>query len=65
MSTIDEKEISVDDVDVPQVANKLEKKLWTPIEDDALMNLINIHGIEWKTIAEHMPNRTAKKCRER
>jgi hypothetical protein len=39
---------------------------WTQEEDHLLVGVIAIHGTSnWETVAEQVPNRTAKQCRER
>jgi hypothetical protein len=42
------------------------KKCWTSTEDKELIRLVELHGgINWALIAEGLPDRTAKQCRER
>eukprot|EP00186_Timspurckia_oligopyrenoides_P001511 CAMPEP_0182446624 /NCGR_PEP_ID=MMETSP1172-20130603/4312_1 /TAXON_ID=708627 /ORGANISM="Timspurckia oligopyrenoides, Strain CCMP3278" /LENGTH=222 /DNA_ID=CAMNT_0024642577 /DNA_START=223 /DNA_END=891 /DNA_ORIENTATION=+ len=42
------------------------KKTWVEDEDALLLTLISKHGPRrWKELAEDMPNRTGKQCRER
>lgn len=42
------------------------KKSWTSEEDNALIELTKLHGItNWTQIAEGLPNRSGKQCRER
>ena len=39
---------------------------WSPAEDEALTNLVAVHGIKgWSLIASHLPGRIGKQCRER
>lgn len=46
-------------------ASKYVKK-WTPEEDAKMKELVKIHGLKkWCTIAESLPGRTGKQCRER
>lgn len=46
-------------------ASKYVKK-WTPEEDTKMKELVKIHGLKkWCTIAESLPGRTGKQCRER
>eukprot|EP01038_Epipyxis_sp_PR26KG_P006332 gene6332-8719_t len=47
--------------------NKISvKKVWNRYEDNRLKELVEECGISsWPTIAEFMPNRTGKQCRER
>ena len=45
---------------------KAVKQKFTPSEDAALQSLVKVHGTsDWKLIAEHMPNRSSRQCRER
>ena len=45
---------------------KAVKQKFTASEDSALQALVKKHGTsDWKLIAEHMPNRTSRQCRER
>jgi len=42
------------------------KRTWTPVEDAAILRLVEIHGpSNWSIIAEGTPGRTGKQCRER
>eukprot|EP00516_Mucochytrium_quahogii_P007348 CAMPEP_0203764770 /NCGR_PEP_ID=MMETSP0098-20131031/18033_1 /ASSEMBLY_ACC=CAM_ASM_000208 /TAXON_ID=96639 /ORGANISM=" , Strain NY0313808BC1" /LENGTH=602 /DNA_ID=CAMNT_0050660943 /DNA_START=236 /DNA_END=2044 /DNA_ORIENTATION=- len=45
----------------------LVKGMWAQEEDDTLLKLMKEYGNEksWTKIAEHIPGRTAKQCRER
>lgn len=44
----------------------LIKGPWTDIEDRLLLHLVNIHGAQkWTFIANHLPGRIGKQCRER
>lgn len=42
-------------------------KTWTKEEDSTLLNLVqNMNGpMKWSVVAQHMPERTGKQCRER
>lgn len=45
---------------------KRQKKIWTDSEDEQLLRLINDYGAaKWSTIANFMPGRQGKQCRER
>ena len=42
------------------------KTMWTKEEDDLLTKIVQTMGArKWKSIAEHIPGRTGKQCRER
>jgi hypothetical protein len=42
------------------------KAKWTPEEDDQLRKAVLICGTDsWNRVANHLPNRTGKQCRER
>eukprot|EP00049_Salpingoeca_infusionum_P002229 m.54987 g.54987 ORF g.54987 m.54987 type:complete len:557 (-) comp11461_c1_seq1:382-2052(-) len=42
------------------------KGAWTPDEDRKLVDLVGEHGAKkWSKIADHLPNRLGKQCRER
>ena len=41
------------------------RRLFTPEEDVRLMSLMQFPFIDWETIADQMPGRTARQCRER
>ena len=41
------------------------KKIFTHKEDEKLKKLVGKHGYKWPLIAEQMPNRDRKACRER
>ena len=44
----------------------LIKGAWTPEEDERLLQLVHAHGpSHWNRIAEHIPGRIGKQCRER
>jgi hypothetical protein len=43
----------------------LRKGQWDQSEDDLLRSLVKIHGTTWGKIAENVPGRTPKQCRER
>ena len=40
---------------------------WNTDEDNTLLSLVNLHGTyrSWSQIADGLPNRTGKQCRER
>ena len=45
-------------------ANK--SQVWTPLEETQLLQLIEMCGSQkWTLIAQHLPNRDGKHCRER
>lgn len=41
------------------------KRLWTPQEDERLRHLARMRPENWNVIAESLPGRTGKQCRER
>jgi hypothetical protein len=44
----------------------LVKGAWTAEEDSQLLQLVQVHGPQdWNLIAEHIPGRIGKQCRER
>lgn len=54
------------DLDSPAVAKQPTKKSWSHEEDTQLISLIEIHGTKnWSAIAQLLPNRIGKQCRER
>ena len=59
MSSIKSGEISTNSLSAPC------KRSWSLFEDNRLRTMINQHGLDWKTVTEHMPDRTTKQCRER
>lgn len=49
-----------------ELAAKRQKKIWTDEEDVQLLKLIDDYGAaRWSTIANYMPGRQGKQCRER
>jgi hypothetical protein len=44
---------------------KVGRGSWTPDEDKKLLQLIDCYGKKWSKIAEHLPRRIGKRCRER
>ena len=44
---------------------KMPSTQWTDEEDAKLATAVELHGARWSTIAEHVPGRTGKQCRER
>ena len=45
---------------------KRNKNIWDKQEDAKLLELIGVHGpAHWSVIAEHLPGRQGKQCRER
>jgi hypothetical protein len=44
---------------------KVGRGSWTPEEDAKLLGLIDLYGMKWSKIAEHLPRRIGKRCRER
>ncbi|XP_018418108.1 PREDICTED: myb-related protein B [Nanorana parkeri] len=54
------------DSDVPEHRENRVKVKWTQEEDDTLKTLVRTYGQgEWKTIANHMVNRTEQQCQHR
>lgn len=48
------------------VCNNRAKKVWSEEEDLVLRNLVGVHGTgNWTLIAQSLPERTGKQCRER
>ena len=46
--------------------NEGPKKLWNDDEDVKILELVQMHGAKnWPLIAEHLPGRVGKQCRER
>jgi len=44
----------------------LVKGAWTKSEDDRILELVTKHGAtKWSMIAQHLPGRIGKQCRER
>ena len=42
------------------------RKQWTQEEDDTVRRLVQDHGTRaWTVVAQHLPGRTGKQCRER
>eukprot|EP00998_Keelungia_sp_KM082_P012760 NODE_914_length_1561_cov_68.595537_g903_i0.p1 GENE.NODE_914_length_1561_cov_68.595537_g903_i0~~NODE_914_length_1561_cov_68.595537_g903_i0.p1 ORF type:complete len:511 (+),score=48.25 NODE_914_length_1561_cov_68.595537_g903_i0:53-1534(+) len=48
-----------------QKKSRYIKGSWTPKEDEHLLELVAQHGKNWNTIANFMPDRVGKQCRER
>eukprot|EP00357_Protocruzia_adherens_P011067 CAMPEP_0114973024 /NCGR_PEP_ID=MMETSP0216-20121206/724_1 /TAXON_ID=223996 /ORGANISM="Protocruzia adherens, Strain Boccale" /LENGTH=804 /DNA_ID=CAMNT_0002333469 /DNA_START=349 /DNA_END=2763 /DNA_ORIENTATION=- len=47
-------------------SHKGSKRPWTEEEDQMVIKLVNLHGPQkWTFIAEHLPGRIGKQCRER
>ncbi|CAG9466984.1 unnamed protein product [Pedinophyceae sp. YPF-701] len=44
---------------------ELVKRTWTADEDAKIVALVEEHGHRWAQIAEHLPGRIGKQCRER
>ena len=43
-----------------------QRKQWTQLEDDTVRRLVHEHGTRaWTTVAQALPGRTGKQCRER
>ncbi len=51
----------------PQSSGKRKIKRWSAEEHEQLIRLVEQHGEDacWATIAQHIPGRTGKQCRER
>ena len=46
--------------------NVLRRKQWTQQQDDTVRQLVQLHGTRsWNLVAQHLPGRTGKQCRER
>jgi len=53
-----------DEVDSPP--RSVKKMAWTPEEDTSLLAMVEHHGpASWSQIAQHLPGRVGKQCRER
>lgn len=52
-------------VPIYQTEIKLPRKTFSPDEDTALRELVKIFGEKWDSVAQMMPNRTAKQCQIR
>mmetsp|Transcript_38906 Transcript_38906/g.64590 ORF Transcript_38906/g.64590 Transcript_38906/m.64590 type:complete len:619 (-) Transcript_38906:323-2179(-) len=47
-------------------ATGTQRKQWTQQEDDTVRQLVHLHGTRsWTLVAQHLPGRTGKQCRER
>ena len=43
-----------------------QRKQWTQQEDGLVRHLVGVHGTRsWTLVAQHLPGRTGKQCRER
>ena len=43
-----------------------QRKQWTQFEDETVRRLVLLHGTRsWTVVAQHLPGRTGKQCRER
>ena len=50
----------------PNVTKPKKRRPWTVEEDDLVKTLVDQHGpSKWTFIAEHLPGRIGKQCRER
>ena len=51
---------------VEDINNLIDKRTWTKEEDSTLLDLVLKNGPgNWSMVAESLPRRTAKQCRER
>lgn len=48
-----------------QREKKITRHKFTPEEDEVLRNLVGQFGRDWSIVAQHMPNRTPRQCRDR
>jgi len=56
--------VNMNDVDVN--VNTSQREQWTQHEDESIRQLVHIHGTSsWTLIAQLLPGRTNKQCRER
>ena len=45
---------------------KVSKRPWSKEEDEKVVQLVAVHGAKnWPVIANHLPGRVGKQCRER
>lgn len=51
------------DVLDPKISGRLRE--WKPDEDEKLLNLVNVHGTQWRNISKQMEGRTGLTCRNR
>ncbi len=50
----------------PNIPKPKKRRPWTKEEDDLVKKLVDKHGpSKWTFIAEHLPGRIGKQCRER
>ena len=53
-------------LDGMDAANNTQRKQWTQYEDETVRRLVHMHGTRsWTMVAQHLPGRTGKQCRER
>ena len=53
-------------LDGMDAANNTQRKQWTQYEDETVWRLVHMHGTRsWTMVAQHLPGRTGKQCRER
>jgi len=56
----------VSGVDGLDAINSTQRKQWTQNEDETVRQLVHLHGTRsWTMVAQHLPGRTGKQCRER
>ena len=48
-----------------QKDKKITRHKFSPEEDEVLRTLVNQYGKDWSIVAQHMPNRTPRQCRDR
>ena len=49
-----------------RAGSSTQRKRWTQLEDDTVRQLVQQHGTRaWTTVAQYLPGRTGKQCRER
>ena len=52
--------------DLPEGAGGTQRKQWSQQEDALVRQLVQQHGTRsWTLVAQHLPGRTGKQCRER
>ena len=58
--------VTVQSEDASSEVVPMRKGPWMPEEDKLLLSLVDMHGPhEWAYLAEHIPGRVGKQCRER
>lgn len=58
--------MSVNSSEVEAGDGSTQRKQWTQLEDEKVRQLVHEHGTRaWTTVAQQLPGRTGKQCRER